>query len=150
MMTSTKSHLIHVLDIRETFLFNVLFLVKSEYTILILVIVKECPIAIVQTGKCCHIHANIFLQSPKNFQHGTGILYQCCIENRHFWLWLKALKPKENLEHTGDNAEQAKITENEAGSTESCVVEELPTKKLQWKVKLMETHAESHWDALLD
>ena len=60
------------------------------------------------------------------------------------------MKLKENLEHTGDNAEQAKITENEAGSTESCVVEELPTKKLQSKIKLMETHAESHWDALLD
>ena len=56
----------------------------------------------------------------------------------------------ENLEHTGDNAKQVKITENEAGSTESCVVEELPTKKLQSKIKLMETHAESHWDALLD
>ena len=39
------------------------------------------------------------------------------------------MKPKENLKHTGDNAEQAKITENEAGSTESCVVEELPFRK---------------------
>ena len=35
----------------------------------------------------------------------------------------------ENLEHTGDNAKQVKITENEAGSTESCVVEELPFRK---------------------
>ena len=35
----------------------------------------------------------------------------------------------ENLEHTGDNAEQVKITENEVGSRESCIVEELPSRK---------------------
>ena len=34
-----------------------------------------------------------------------------------------------NFEHTGDNAEQVKITENKVGSRESCVVEELPSRK---------------------
>ena len=42
----------------------------------------------------------------------------------------------ENLKHTGDNAEQVKVTENGAGSTESCVVEELPSRKTAIKSKV--------------
>ena len=38
-------------------------------------------------------------------------------------------------EHTGDNAEQVKITKNEVGSTESCVVEKLPSRKTAIKSK---------------
>ena len=38
-------------------------------------------------------------------------------------------------EHTGDNAEQVKITKNEVGSTESCVVEKLPPRKTAIKSK---------------
>ena len=42
----------------------------------------------------------------------------------------------ENLEHTRDNAEQVKITENEVRFTESCVVEELPSRKTAIKIKV--------------
>ena len=42
----------------------------------------------------------------------------------------------ENLEHTRDNAEQVKITENEVRFTESCVVEELPSRKTAIKTKV--------------
>ena len=42
----------------------------------------------------------------------------------------------ENLEHTRDNAEQVKITENEVAFTESCVVEEHPSRKTAVKSKV--------------
>ena len=42
----------------------------------------------------------------------------------------------ENLEHTRANAEQVKITENEVRFTESCVVEELPSRKTAIKSKV--------------
>ena len=41
---------------------------------------KECPIALVQIGKSCHIHANIFLQFSKRFSawdwNSLSVLYQ--------------------------------------------------------------------------
>ena len=42
----------------------------------------------------------------------------------------------ENLEHTRDNAEQVKITENEVGFTESCVVEIFHSRKTAIKSKV--------------
>ena len=41
-----------------------------------------------------------------------------------------------NVEHTRDNAEQVKIIENELGFTESCIVEELPSRKTAIKSKV--------------
>ena len=49
----------------RNFLYAITKMVESEYRILILVVMKECPVAFVQTGKCCHVHANIFLQFSK-------------------------------------------------------------------------------------
>ena len=97
-------------------------MVKSEYTILTLVMMKKCPIALVHAGKCWDIHASIF----------------CSFQKFPAWDWNSLLTlderfeteiKTENLEHTGDNAEQVKITENEVGSRESCIVEELPSRK---------------------
>ena len=47
-------------------------------------------------------------------------------------------------EHTGDNAEQVKITKNEVGSTNRVSWKNFPLEKLLSKVKLMESHAESY------
>ena len=42
----------------------------------------------------------------------------------------------ENLEHRSDNAEQVKITESEEESKESCIVEEIPSRKTAIKSKV--------------
>lgn len=44
----------------ENFLYVLTKMMKSDYTVLILVLMKEWPIAPAQTGKCWHIGANIF------------------------------------------------------------------------------------------
>ena len=47
------------------------------------VVMKQCRLDFVQTGKCQRIHANTSSQSLKNMPHGTGIRYQNCRKIHH-------------------------------------------------------------------
>ena len=127
----------------RNFLYAITKMVESEYRILILVVMKECSVAFVQTGKCCHVHANIFLQfSKKKKRKKMGLEFfistvsKIAIFNFGWKLWNQ--KRNRKSKHKGDNTKRNKITENEVGSTESCVVEELPSRKTAIKSKVDE------------
>ena len=54
-------------------------MVKGDSIMLTLEVMKQCRPALVQTGKCQRIHANMSSQSLKNMPRRAGIRYHNCL-----------------------------------------------------------------------